>query len=104
MPHPSLPESTLGPPDDANDTEGAHSIAHSIRQEGAALRSVVSSTARTTVHGAGGSEVRSEVPMPTLGTPADASGTEGGHTEVRHNAPARTPRRWGSVGCGRGEL
>ena len=44
--------------------------------------------------------VRSEVSMPTLGTPANASGTEGGHTEVRHNAPARTPRRWGSVVVG----
>ena len=55
-PHPPLPESTLGTPDDANDTEGVHSVAHSIRQEGAALRTVVSSTARTTVHGAAGSE------------------------------------------------
>ena len=35
MPHPPLPESTLGTPDDANDTEGAHSIAHSIRLHGA---------------------------------------------------------------------
>ena len=55
-PHPPLPESTLGTPDDANDTEGVHSVAHSIRQEGAALRTVVSSTARTTVHGAAGRE------------------------------------------------
>ena len=37
MPHPSLPESTLGMPDDAKDTEGAHSIAHSIRLHGALL-------------------------------------------------------------------
>ena len=30
--HPPLPESTLGTPDDANDTEGVHSVAHSNRQ------------------------------------------------------------------------
>ena len=40
MPRPSLPESTLGTPDDANDTEGVHSVAHSIRLHGALLRTV----------------------------------------------------------------
>ena len=39
---------------------GGGGCVHSIRQEGAALRSVVSSTARTTVHGAGGSEDSAE--------------------------------------------
>jgi len=37
MPHPPLPESTLGTPDDAKDTEGVHSVAYSIRQHGALL-------------------------------------------------------------------
>ena len=31
-PHPPLPESTLGTPDDAKDTKGVHSVAHSIRR------------------------------------------------------------------------
>ena len=35
MPHPPLPERTLGTPDDAKDTEGVHSVAHSIRLHGA---------------------------------------------------------------------
>ena len=40
MPHPPLPKSTLGTPDNANDTEGVHSVAHSIRLHGALLRTV----------------------------------------------------------------
>ena len=40
MPHPPLPESTLGTPDDAKDTECVHSIAHSIRLHGALMRTV----------------------------------------------------------------
>ena len=41
---------------DAKDTKGVHSVAHSIRPHGALLRTAVSSTARTTVHGAAGRE------------------------------------------------
>ena len=70
MPHPPLPESTLGTPDD---TEGVHSVAHSIRQHGALLHTVVSSTSRMTVHGAAVSEASAEwMPASTLGTTADA--------------------------------
>ena len=61
---------------------------HSIRQEGAALRTVVSSTARTTVHGAAGREAvrigcrcrTPPLPESTLGTPDDANDTEGAHS------------------------
>ena len=41
IPHPPLLESTLGTPDDANDTEGAHSVAPSIRLHGALLSASV---------------------------------------------------------------
>ena len=40
MPHPPLPETKLGTPDDAKDNEGVHSVAHSIRLHGALLRTV----------------------------------------------------------------
>ena len=79
-----------------------HSVAHSIRQEGAALRTVVSSTARTTVHGAAGREAvrigcrcrTPPLPESTLGTPDDAKDTKGVHSVAhsirQHGALLRT--------------